>query len=97
MTAVRTDLTAIEKEIKTYVRENFSLSELSDEELFEKVKELVMKRTADMALPVSGMVTASGSKRRAVFRSLNRALKTLRSWRIPYSVLFRWQAVRSIR
>ncbi|MBP0962067.1 MAG: CpaF family protein [Oscillospiraceae bacterium] len=61
MTAVRTDLTAIEKEIKTYVRENFSLSELSDEELFEKVKELVMKRTADMALPVSGMVTVTES------------------------------------
>ena len=61
MTAVRTDLTAIEKEIKTYVRENFSLSELSDEELFEKVKELVIKRTADMALPVSGMVTVTES------------------------------------
>ncbi|MBP0976682.1 MAG: CpaF family protein [Oscillospiraceae bacterium] len=63
MTAVsqRTDLSVLEREIKTYVRENFSLSELSDEELFEKVKELVMRRTDDMALSVSEMVTVTES------------------------------------
>ena len=63
MTAVNigTDLAVLEREIKTYVRENFSLSELSDEELFEKVKELVMKRTADIALSVSSMVTVTES------------------------------------
>ncbi len=63
MTAVsqRTDLSVLEKEIKTHVRENFSLSDLSDEELFEKVKELVMRRTDDMALSVSEMVTVTES------------------------------------
>ncbi|WP_044975674.1 CpaF family protein [Ruminococcus sp. HUN007] len=63
MTAVSksTDLQELEKELKAYVREHFVLTDLSDEELFEKVKELVMKRTADIALTVSGMVSLTES------------------------------------
>lgn len=48
-------------EVRKYVRENLNLSELSDDELYDEVRELLMRRKSDSALTVDEMVSITES------------------------------------
>lgn len=60
----RTDKNGTEEitaELRRYVRENFSLSEMSDNDLFESVEQLVVSRTGDTALSIDDRVRITES------------------------------------
>ena len=57
MLKTTTDNEELVGELKSYVRDSLDLSELSDDELYEAVRQIVMERTADMMIPVSEMVS----------------------------------------
>lgn len=58
---VETKISDTSSELRKYVRDNFRLAEMQDDELFDAVRQLVMDRTNDMALTVEEMVRITES------------------------------------